>query len=1138
VCCFMMTERRKLSAQLPADNPEYFNLSDWEGIGGDGSSQADTNQSIIANLGDLDPPREVFESLVSIEKLTEKNNSKAKKKRLGSSLRRLFSGSSRRNSGTGLENEYLPAPSTPNDIPKSFGSLPSTPTKTPQNPFFRQNSESRSLRSTLTRQLSNPVSPSSSTEEGTTCSSPSYYNTQNKAKALKPGKSPVKHSKPPPCPGKLNKTLVHSPLKTAVLNRVRTKSSSSSGREGVPGMEAPPLPILHSVCRGFVEEEMPRIVILYSGGCNDSRKWRDYLAKVLEMRDDERDKGKVVGQRVEEFSETGGLFIREESRRCEELVYHCSLVLVIISRKFTQWLDKTGIILGKIINPNRVVGLRLGVSPTDITPATTTSLQHFPKWRVVEIGGDEDSDFTIGQYCQEILAKHQQNTSQPEEPKFKVFPRKVSPGQSKVQLVMDDMIDKSEREQFELLISLDDKKYSVEDAKWVKDDLAQVEIPSSLFQSTLIAVVVLRLNGRSFGSRQLKIENAATVLESAWQVCTDPVTILSDAFDVRFISNQDIDEFLSASLEKKLSISDLLKMRHRQETREDSFMRDHSNLIHFAAKHGFGRVCQTLLSLGYDKYLTVPNILGLTPPECAEKSGYHSLAQELKGNLPAQHEYQYPGLGCVEGEDGYLLPSNSPDQQVPEIESSNVLHEYQVPNTPLPPKYADLFPPKLVPIQEKSPESDFKTVSQLVPKEDPSNFYQVPPSPVPVSVPVPEISKICPSSDSPSDSSSTISISPTRLCATSYLPMEPPMLRKAMSEPKQSPRFTIPKSSSFSHFSGSYSDKVLAQGPIPPAMSREELIRTFCQDTPQSRPGSTPPSLQSENLDQTPTVRPESTPPDIEYCAVTSSAIGIPARKQNNVHQSGESPLEHHVHIDTGLVYLPIENHDSDSEITSYYESGKITEQEMNSHRKESSDVEDVGKSKVISLSLESGDVGKVMKMLGRLSPSRSKFNMGSLRRRKGSKAGPTFDDNENVIEVVHSSDKKLCLDNLGNSVLNLSNTRSSSLKNISTPLPPKTSLHSKTLPNSGMVSKMPISSLYDIPRDLSNKDDYIMPLNSNVEAYINAEDPNKRRVMIIPQNLSVGKKPSRKLSSSCLVKNSNEGAYENVKIIPIAKEK
>ena len=161
------------------------------------------------------------------------------------------------------------------------------------------------------------------------------------------------------------------------------------------------------------------------------------------------------------------------------------------------------------------------------------------------------------------------------------------------------------------------------------------------------------------------------------------------------------------------------------------------------------------------------------------------------------------------------------------------------------------------------------------------------------------------------------------------------------------------------------------------------------------------------------------------------------------------------------MVYLPIENHDSDSEITSYYESGKITEQEMNSHRKESSDVEDVGKSKVISLSLESGDVGKVMKMLGRLSPSRSKFNMGSLRRRKGSKAGPTFDDNENVIEVVHSSDKKLCLDNLGNSVLNLSNTRSSSLKNISTPLPPKTSLHSKTLPNSGMVSKMPISSLY-----------------------------------------------------------------------------
>jgi len=1162
-----MTDNRNLSTP-PADNPEYFNLADWEGIAGDGSSQAETNQAIINNLGDLDPPKEVFESLASIEKLTEKNNSKAKKKKLGSSLKRLFSSSNRRNSGTGLENEYLPTPSTPNDTLKSFGSLPSTPTKTPQNPFFRHNSESKSQRPSFTRQFSNPINhdPVTPDRAATPVSSNSqwYYNTKDTKDTGKSSfvKSRVNSSnKPPPAPGKPNTLRKNSPLKVGVLSRSRTKSSTSSGREGVPGMEAPPSPVLHRVCRGFVREEIPRIVILYSGGCNDSRSWRDYLAKMLEMRD-ERDKGRVFGQRVEEFSEAGGLAIREEGRRCEEVVYHCSLVFVIISHKFTQWLDRTGIILGKILHPSRVVGLRLGVSPTDITPATTTSLQHFPSWRVVEIGGEKDSDFAIGQFCQEILWTQQKNMEQPEEPKFKLFPRKVSPGQNKVQIIMDGVIDQTDREEFELLISLDDKDYAIEEAKWVKDDLIQVEIPSSLFQSTLIAVVVLKLNGRSYGSRQLKLENAATILESAWQVCTDPVTILSDAFDVRFVNSQDIDEFLSANLEKKLSISDLLNSRYKGEAREDSFMRDHSNLLHFSAKHGFGRVCQTLLSLGYKKYLSVPNILGLTPPECAEKSGYHTLAQELRGCLPPQHEYQYPNVGCVEGEDGYLIPSHSTDQLVPHMEYQNVCQEYQVSNNSLPPKYADLFPPKLNPIKEKFPECDSKPVSPRFVGEDPSLFYQVPPSPVPISmsVPPPEISKISPSSsDAPSESSSCMSTSPSTNLSTSYLPMMvPPTLRKSVSEPRPSSRFPISKSGSFPHFSSNYSDNVLGQGPILlPHPSREELIKTFCQDIPQPRPGSTPPSILSDMgnppLYTTPPShlpeRPDSTPPNTDYYqhyAASSHSIGIPTLEdqlQEGRREDG-SPLDYHIHNDTGLVYLPIESQDSDSELTSYYESGKISEQALHSYRKNSvsPDMEEEGKYKNNFLSVDAGEMGKVKKMLGRLSPARPKFNMGSLRRKNRSRTSSTCEDNENIIKNNDTVDSVLSVDNLEDSVLNLSNSRSNSVKNISTPLPPKTSQHSKTLPNIEKKSKVVgTGSLYDVPRHLvnNNKEGITLSMNNNMAEYIMAEPISRPVITPYEHELSVCEKTgTRKHSSSNCVKNSNEGAYENVKIIPISKEK
>merc|ERR1711915_214141 len=86
--------------------------------------------------------------------------SSGRKKKIGSSLKRLFSTGSRRNSGSGLENEYLPTPSSPNEAFRTPTlSLPSTPTKTPQNPFFRHNSESRSFKPPLMRQHSQPNTP-------------------------------------------------------------------------------------------------------------------------------------------------------------------------------------------------------------------------------------------------------------------------------------------------------------------------------------------------------------------------------------------------------------------------------------------------------------------------------------------------------------------------------------------------------------------------------------------------------------------------------------------------------------------------------------------------------------------------------------------------------------------------------------------------------------------------------------------------------------------------------------------------------------------------------------------------------------------------------------------------------------------
>ena len=90
-------------------------------------------------------------------------------------------------------------------------------------------------------------------------------------------------------------------------------------------------------------------------------------------------------------------------------------------------------------------------------------------------------------------------------------------------------------------------------------------------------------------------QNAATVLENAWQHCIDPITMLSDAFGLRFVNSTDIDEFLSANIEKKLSVTDLLTTKYRGccnvTDPAEGLNKDHTNLLPSPfCRHIFGKI--------------------------------------------------------------------------------------------------------------------------------------------------------------------------------------------------------------------------------------------------------------------------------------------------------------------------------------------------------------------------------------------------------------------------------------------------------------------------------------------------------------------------------------------------------------------
>ena len=229
-----------------------------------------------------------------------------------------------------------------------------------------------------------------------------------------------------------------------------------------------------------------------------------------------------------------------------------------------------------------------------------------------------------------------------------------------------------------------------------------------------------------------------------------------------------------------------------------------------------------------------------------------------------------------EGEDGYLIPSVLP------------VNEYQIPSS-----FSKIGSGGKTPIVKP------KTISISS-----DEFYQIPPTPVPLAA---TLSRSHPC-QSPGTSVTSSSSTPPKYRmgrGFGYIEMLPP-IRKAVSEPKTD-------KASFSHFTATLPS---TSSRAPGAVSREELIARYCQEKerklsldartgsplPYVRPGSSPPGTEESEdrgegdlRDQ----RPGSSPPVLH----SSQNILIPGASacRVSVSDSDSSPLDHYVHTDSKL---------------------------------------------------------------------------------------------------------------------------------------------------------------------------------------------------------------------------------------------
>ena len=144
--------------------------------------------------------------------------------------------------------------------------------------------------------------------------------------------------------------------------------------------------------------------------------------------------------------------------------------------------------------------------------ASDLGLPHLPLWVEVEQEKASRWQQVVAVKVVNLLEEQQQ----PEEAAWRLFPRKVSQSQPKIQISLE--VGLPANPPLEVSLNLGNTSYTLLDPKWLKQDLLQVELPSTLFRSTTIATAALVIDGSHLGCRQLKLENAATMLESVWQV--------------------------------------------------------------------------------------------------------------------------------------------------------------------------------------------------------------------------------------------------------------------------------------------------------------------------------------------------------------------------------------------------------------------------------------------------------------------------------------------------------------------------------------------------------------------------------------------------------------------------------------------
>lgn len=358
--------------------------------------------------------------------------------------------------------------------------------------------------------------------------------------------------------------------------------------------------------------------------------------------------------------------------------------------------------LGRLLQPDRVLAMLLGVEDSAVTEQHRAALISYPQWQHIPV---KDQDQTsVSKFLQEALdimmRVWRQQTLRTEKALFSVIPKKVKEDQNKVIVLLNEPIEKEDK--LRITVDKNGEILEVSSVKRRNPFTLHFQMPESCLEVSMLVSVHVEKNGQALGYRQVKCESRMRELDQILRSCDNPLEFMCQTLGFSPGDREHLDNFLVLAFQRNLppqfNLLHTSGLTHHHRTRTSP--EEYPTLLHFAARYGLEKFAWQLLECPGGEYACeIRNACELTPAEMAEAAGHSRLASTLRGYMQMTEftsMYSYMKI-MSEGkakstdfnETEYHQPRPlSQTYQIPPA-ARGLMDNYQVPPTARP-----YFPPK------------------------------------------------------------------------------------------------------------------------------------------------------------------------------------------------------------------------------------------------------------------------------------------------------------------------------------------------------------------------------------------------------------------------------------------------------------